>query len=146
MTEQPDSFSPKGEEQPERTEAAGEAGKGDAAETSARDPEASSTSSTRSAEDVAAADADVDERTGLRRVASLERLRDRVEVTSREMKRLRRENQELAERVKELESRPAVEPHGTFLSLDHDPELLKRKISGFIEAIDDYLEKESKHG
>ena len=43
-----------------------------------------------------------------------------------------------------LKSHPEVEAQGTFLSLEHDPELLRRKISGFIEAIDRYLENERK--
>lgn len=84
------------------------------------------------------------ERVTLAGIASLERLRDRVEVAAHEMKRLREENRALAERIKELEARPAVDPHGTFLSLDHDPDLLRRKITGFIEAIDHYLERERK--
>ena len=139
MTEQPDPFSSQGGEQPEHGESADRG----AAERQGRSEEASSTASTRSPGESARTAHDVDEQTGLGSMASLERLRDRVEVAAREMKRLREENRALADRVKELESRPAVEPHGTFLSLDHDPELLKRKISGFIEAIDEYLEKES---
>ena len=78
----------------------------------------------------------------LKSIGSLERLRDRVENAAHELKRLREENQALSERVRELESRPAVDAQGTFLSLEHDPELLRRKISGFIEAIDRYLERE----
>lgn len=83
-----------------------------------------------------------DEQDSLQSIGSLEKLRDRVEVAAREMKRLSEENGALAERIQELESRPAVDPHGTVLSLDHDPDVLKRKISGFIDAIDQYLEKE----
>lgn len=84
------------------------------------------------------------EHVSLKGIGSLERLRDRVETAAHELKRLRDENETLSERVKELESRPEVEAQGTFLSLDHDPELLRRKISGFIEAIDRYLENERK--
>lgn len=80
----------------------------------------------------------------LKSLNSLERLRDRVETAAHELKRLRDENQALSERIKELESRPHVDKHGTYLSLDHDPEILRRKISGFIESIDQYLEKERK--
>lgn len=79
---------------------------------------------------------------GLKSITSLERLRDRVETAAHELKRLREENKALSERVKELEARPEVEPQGTFLSLDHDPEMLRRKVSGFIDAIDRYLESE----
>ena len=85
-----------------------------------------------------------DDHDALQGIASLERLRDRVEVAAREMRRLRDENGALAERIQELESRPAVDPHGTFLSLDHDPDVLKRKISGYIDAIDRYMEKEQR--
>lgn len=87
---------------------------------------------------------DVTKRVKLRSSGSLERLRDRVDNAAHELKRLREENQALSERIKELESRPHVAPQGTFLSLDHDPEMLRRKISGFIEAIDRYLENERK--
>lgn len=80
----------------------------------------------------------------LRSSGSLERLRDRVENVAHELKHLREENQALSERIKELESRPNVAPQGTFLSLEHDPDLLRRKINGFIEAIDRYLENERK--
>lgn len=78
----------------------------------------------------------------LKSAQSLERLRDRIETAAHELKRLRDENQALSERIKELEARPNVAPEGTFLSLEHDPELLRRKISGFIEVIDRYLERE----
>lgn len=78
----------------------------------------------------------------LKSTQSLERLRDRIETAAHELRRLREENQALAERIKELESHPNVSEQGAFLSLDHDPELLRRKISGFIEVIDRYLERE----
>ncbi len=84
------------------------------------------------------------EHVSLKSMSSLERLRDRVENVAHELKRLREENQALSERIKELEARPNVDPQGTFLSLEHEPELLRRKISGFIEAIDRYLETERK--
>lgn len=79
---------------------------------------------------------------GLTGLSSLQRLRDRVEVAAREMRRLRDENGALAERIQELEARPAVDQSQTVISLDHDPDVLRRKITSFIEAIDRYLEKE----
>jgi hypothetical protein len=85
---------------------------------------------------------DAPERTALERIASLERLRDRVETTARQMRRLREENAALSERIKELERRPDVDPAGTFLTLEEEPEQLKRRIAAFIEAIDGYLERE----
>ena len=78
----------------------------------------------------------------LKSLASLERLRDRVEVAAHELKRLREENESLARRIRELESKPSGESKAGLLSSDQDPELLKRKIAGFIEAIDRYLERE----
>lgn len=84
------------------------------------------------------------EHVSLKSIGSLERLRDRVATAAHELKRLREENQALTERLQELEARPDVEGQGTFLSLEQDPELLRRKIHGFIEAIDRYLENERK--
>ena len=78
----------------------------------------------------------------LRGVASLERLRDRVEVAAHELKRLREENESLRRRVVEFEARPNFGAKGGVTSIEHDPEVLKKKIGGFIEAIDRYLERE----
>lgn len=121
MTDQPDRFAAGREERPEQT-----------------GPPIDEETDQLGADDLE----EGDEADRLQSIASLEKLRDRVEVAAREMKRLRDENGALAERIQELESRPAVDPHGTVLSLDHDPDVLKRKISGFIDAIDQYLEKE----
>lgn len=84
------------------------------------------------------------EHISLKSIGSLERLRDRVENAAHELKRLREENQALLERIKELETRPNLDPHASLLSIENDPELLRRKINGFIEAIDRYLENERK--
>jgi hypothetical protein len=77
----------------------------------------------------------------LRNSASLERLRDRIELATHELRRLREENTALAERIRDLEGRP-VEHQETPLQIDHDPEILRLKIDGFIEAIDRYLGKD----
>lgn len=82
------------------------------------------------------------EQVALKGIASLERLRDRVETAAYEMSRLRDENAALSNRIKELEIRPDVDPTGTFFALDQEPEQLKRRINAFIEAIDSYLERE----
>jgi hypothetical protein len=82
----------------------------------------------------------------LKGLQSLERLRDRVEQAAREISRLREENTMLARRLSEMEARPAVDPEGSPLSFDEDPEVLRRKITGFIEAIDRYLEGEQPPG
>ncbi|MEX0747181.1 MAG: hypothetical protein WD275_04210 [Rhodothermales bacterium] len=78
----------------------------------------------------------------LRGIASLERLRDRVDVAAHELKRLREENEGLRGRVGELEARPNVSTRDSVPSIEHDPEVLRKKIGGFIEAIDRYLERE----
>ncbi len=71
---------------------------------------------------------------------SLERLRSRVQEATRELRRLREENERLSERIAALESAPA----GSRIGLDEDPEVLEQKIKGFIEAIDRYLESDEK--
>ncbi len=70
---------------------------------------------------------------------SLERLRDRVREAARELERLRKENTALATRIRELEARPAVDAEGTLLIFDEDPDVLREKVEGFIEALDKYL-------
>ena len=79
----------------------------------------------------------------LKNPQSLERLRDRVKKAARELERLRLENAALAERIRHLEARPAVDLEGTVLAFDEDPDLLREKIEGFIQAIDTYLAKET---
>ncbi len=74
----------------------------------------------------------------LREAKSLERLRSRVEEAARELKRLREENDRLARRIEELEGHPAGRP----LGFQEDPEALARKIKGFIQTIDQYLQTE----
>ena len=77
--------------------------------------------------------------TSVKSLSALEKLRDRVEVAARELERLREENQALAGRLAELEANPLAGQESTFIPLDEDPELLRRKVSGFISAIDEYL-------
>jgi len=73
---------------------------------------------------------------------SLERLRDRVKKAAHELERLRKENTALAERIRQLETRPAVDFDGTVLAFDEDPEALREKVESFIRSIDTYLAKE----
>jgi hypothetical protein len=73
---------------------------------------------------------------------SLERLRERVQAAARQLERLRKENAALAERIRALETRRAVDLEGTVVAFDEDPEVLRRKIEGFVSAIDAYLSKE----
>ena len=73
---------------------------------------------------------------------ALERLRDRVQTAARELARLRQENAKLAERIRTLETRPVVDPDAALVTFDEDPEELRRKVEGFIDAIDQYLSNE----
>ena len=73
---------------------------------------------------------------------SLERLRDRVKKAARELERLRAENAALTERIRQLETSPAVDLEGTVLAFDEDPDILREKVEGFIKTIDEYLTRE----
>ncbi|ARA95181.1 MAG: hypothetical protein D6685_11750 [Bacteroidetes bacterium] len=72
---------------------------------------------------------------------SLERLRQRVEDAARELERLRGENAALLERLREAEQRPLLDVEGAVVGFDEDPEVLRQKVAGFIEAIDRYLDQ-----
>jgi len=80
----------------------------------------------------------------LKSISSLERLRDRVDVAALELRRLREENVALSERLQMLETSAHKPVRPSFFSAEHDPEVLRRKINNYIEAIDRYLESESK--
>jgi hypothetical protein len=71
---------------------------------------------------------------------SLERLRDRVELAARELVRLRQENEALARRIAGMEQSGSSDDIGLAMELGEDPESLRRKVAGFVEAIDRYLE------
>ncbi len=75
----------------------------------------------------------------LRGAESLRLLRDRVQKTAQELNRLHKENQKLAQRVAELERGPAIDPNTTILSFEENPDRLRERINGFIQAIDTYL-------
>lgn len=70
---------------------------------------------------------------------SLDKLREQVAKAVEEIDRLRDENEALKAQVQELETRPAVELDGTVLTFSEDPAVLRRKIEGFVNAIDQYL-------
>lgn len=78
----------------------------------------------------------------LKRAQSLERLRDRVQAAAEELHRLRAENEQLAARIEALESRPHLDVEGTVLAFDEDPDAIRRKVEGFIDAIDRYLARD----
>ena len=72
---------------------------------------------------------------------SLRKLRDRVERAAHELRVLREENTSLQERVAELEAVSAEKiPEGNAFFLESDPDTIKRKVEGFIQAIDRYLD------
>ena len=75
-------------------------------------------------------------------LAALERLRKRVEAAAAEIERLRTENAALAERVRELAAHDVARGDGgagLSLTLEGDPSALRKKVEGFIEAIDQML-------
>lgn len=78
----------------------------------------------------------------LRGNQALERLRERVEVAARELERLRNDNILLARRIAELEARPDVDVDQAFLVFDEGEDVLRKKVEGFIQAIDAYLARE----
>ncbi|MCY4204173.1 MAG: hypothetical protein OXE92_00420 [Bacteroidetes bacterium] len=77
--------------------------------------------------------------TVLRGATSLRQLRDRVQALVNELDRLRKINQEFAERITELESPGKKNPNSVTLTFDNDKEKLLARINSFIKAIDDYL-------
>jgi predicted nucleic acid-binding Zn-ribbon protein len=79
----------------------------------------------------------------LRKVESLERLRDRVEAAANEIVRLRGENARMAADISELRSSLAEAQEAPKLVFDEDPAELRGKVQGFIEAIDEYLQTEA---
>jgi hypothetical protein len=71
---------------------------------------------------------------------ALSRLRERVEDAVREVERLRAQNASLARRVAELqEGLGADEAPGLAFPGGADPDALRAKIQGFIDAIDEVL-------
>lgn len=81
--------------------------------------------------------------TRLRKVESLERLRDRVEAAAGEIVRLRGENARMASDISDLRATVADEQRKPRLMLDEDPAQLRAKVQSFIAAIDEYLQSEA---
>ncbi len=79
----------------------------------------------------------------LKNSQSLERLRERVKQAVHELDRLRKENTALAERIRQLETRPDVDLDGTVFAFEADSDVLREKVEGFIKTIDTYLAKEN---
>ena len=81
--------------------------------------------------------------TPLRKVESLERLRDRVEAAANEIIRLRAENREMAGSIAELRQQVKAERGRPTISFEEDAEALRKKVRSFIDAIDSYLDHET---
>lgn len=75
------------------------------------------------------------------RLSALDELHRQVEAAVQEIRQLREENETLRRRIRELERRPEVDPEKeAFVRFDEEPATLRRKVEGFIEAIDRHLE------
>jgi hypothetical protein len=72
---------------------------------------------------------------------ALERLRGRIEAATAEIERLRSANAALAERVQELAAADVARTDDAVptLTLEGDPDELRKKVEAFIEAIDRML-------
>ncbi len=73
--------------------------------------------------------------------AVVRRLRAQVDRATSALHRLQAENQRLRRRVQELEEHPALQPDATTFVLDDEPNVLRERISSFIDAIDTVLEE-----
>ena len=71
---------------------------------------------------------------------TLARLRERVEAAVREIERLRAANASLAARVGELQE--ALGDGGAAPALPGDPDTLRARVQGFIDALDEVLATE----
>ena len=80
----------------------------------------------------------------LRNPRTLERLRDRVQEIALEFSRLREENAALYKRIEALESDKRKHPTGASLVFQENPDVMRRKIQGFIDALDEYLQHDYK--
>ncbi len=69
------------------------------------------------------------------------RLRAQVDRATSALHRLQAENQRLRRRVEELEEHPALHPDATTFVLDDEPNVLRERISSFLDAIDTVLEE-----
>ncbi|HEX8299892.1 MAG TPA: hypothetical protein VF594_12090 [Rubricoccaceae bacterium] len=70
---------------------------------------------------------------------ALSRLRERVEAAVREIERLRADNAALAARVAELQEGLGDESPALVLPGAGDPDVLRARVQGFIDALDEVL-------
>ena len=80
----------------------------------------------------------------LHNLRSLEHLRDRVQEIALEFRRLREENVALYKRIETLESDKRKHPTSASLVFQESPDVVRRKIQGFIDALDEYLQHDYK--
>lgn len=81
--------------------------------------------------------------TRLRKVESLERLRERIQAAADEIIRLRTENARMSQNIGELQSAIKEVQAQPRLQYDGDAGDLKEKVRSFIRAIDEYLDHET---
>lgn len=81
--------------------------------------------------------------THLRKVEAMERLKGRVEAAADEIIRLRSENNRMASDIADLRSTVTEAEKKLAVIFDENPEELRTRVSGFIAAIDDYLQTEA---
>jgi len=72
--------------------------------------------------------------------APVRRLYACVERAVATIQTLRSQNERLRERVAELEAKPTFPEDESVLALEAEPDVLRDRISGFIDAIDTYLD------
>ena len=71
---------------------------------------------------------------------AIRRLRRQVDAAVETIRELRAENERLRKRVEDLEAQPKFPDDKSVFSLDEEPDVVKERITRFIEAIDTYLE------
>ena len=75
---------------------------------------------------------------------SIERLRNRIELTVKELTRLRSENASLQKQLQEVKAHPLDSLDGTPVIFTESPAALRAKVEGFIGAIDRYVQASAK--
>ncbi len=75
---------------------------------------------------------------------SIERLRNRIELTVKELTRLRSENASLQKQLQEVKAHPLDSLDGTPVIFTESPAALRAKVEGFIGAIDRYVQATAK--
>ncbi|TDI70674.1 MAG: hypothetical protein E2O85_03390 [Bacteroidetes bacterium] len=68
--------------------------------------------------------------------ASMKRLRARIDLTVRELSRLREENVSLQKQIDMFRTDGAAQAEGTYVVFAESPEVLRSQVEKYIEAID----------